>query len=264
MKSNQITIKKNTRRLKLTFIQALTHYGVAFFFMIIVLFTGWSFIEIYVTHTYSGLRSANELLIVTLPFLTLAIIFSIIQYRRLGFKEINIVYSEEHFQKAVLRTVNELKWSIEKNNKTFFRAVRPGNWTMSWGEMVTIIKEKDCLLINSICDPGNMSSFASFGWNGKNVKTFIRHLSDVINNNPEVITEEREINAGSFKNRAFRVFAYPFCICLFVFGVFMILEPLTIKTVAAGLGAIIIAAIYLYTDIKVLTRKYYKKGGHDC
>jgi len=35
----------------------------------------------------------------------------------------------------------------------------------------------------------------------------------------------------------------------------MVLEPLTIRTIIAGLGALTIASIYLNLDIKLLTTK---------
>jgi len=103
-----------------------------------------------------------------------------------------------------------------------------------------------------------MSSVASYGWNQKNIKTFIKNLSDVLNNRPAEIKEEKEINEWSLKRIVIRLFAYPFCIFLIVFGVYMVLEPLTIRTVVAGLGAITIASIYLYSDIKILTTKNEK------
>lgn len=258
MKSEWTTIMKKNKRLKLTTLQTLTHYGIVLLLLFIVSLTGWSLVEIYVTDTYSGVRTADELINSSFPFLALAQIFAVIQYRRLNFKEIQASYTDEQFQEAIERTVKDLEWRIEKNNKTFFRAVRPWNWTGSWGEMVTIIRDKDRLLINSICDPDHMSSVASYGWNQKNIKTFIKNLSDVLNNRPAEIKEEKEINEWSLKRIVIRLFAYPFCIFLIVFGVYMVLEPLTIRTVVAGLGAITIASIYLYSDIKILTTKNEK------
>ena len=259
MKNEWITIMKKDKRLKLTTIQTLKHYGIVLLLLFIVSLTGWSLIEIYLTDTYEGVRTAEELIKTSLPFFAIAIIFAIIQYRRLNFKEIQVPYTNEQFQEAVDRTVKDLEWRIERNNKTFFRAVRPWNWTGSWGVMVTIIKDKDRLLINSICDPNHMNSVASYGWNRKNIKTFIENFSDVLDNRTAEIKEEKEINEWSFKRITIRIFAYPFCIFLIVFGVYMVLEPLTIRTIIAGLGAITIASIYLYSDIKLLTSKNDKQ-----
>jgi hypothetical protein len=91
--------------------------------------------------------------------------------------------------------------------------------------MVTIIKDKDRLLINSICDPDHMSSIASYGWNQKNIKIFQKNLSDVLANRPEIIKEEKEINEWSFKEMQSDFLLYPFCFFLIVFGVYMVLEP---------------------------------------
>ncbi len=83
----------------------------------------------------------------------------------------------------------------------------------------------------------------------------MKNFSDVLDNRPEEIKEEKEINEWSFKRIVIRLFAYPFCIFLIVFGVYMVMEPLTISTIIAGLGALTIASIYLYSDIKILTTK---------
>lgn len=259
MKNEWTTIMKKNKRLKLTTIQTLTHYGIVILLLFIVSLTGWSLIEIYLTDTYEGVRTADELIKSSLPFFAIAIIFAIIQYGRLNFKEIQVSYTDEQFQEAIDRTVKDLEWRIERNNKTFFRAVRPWNWTGSWGEMVTIIKDKDRLLINSICDPDHMSSVASYGWNRKNIRTFIKNLSDVLNNKPAKIKEEKEINEWSFKRIAIRLFAYPSCILLIVIGIYAIFDNLTFRTTLAGLGAIIFASMYLYSDIKILTTKNDKE-----
>ena len=255
MKNEWTIIMKKNKRLKLTFFQTLTHYGISLLLLFIVSLTGWSLIEIYLTETYTGVRTADELIKSSLPFLVLAVIFTVIQYRRLNFKEIEITYTDEQFQEAIDRTVKDLEWRIESNKKTFFRAVRPRNWTGSWGEMVTIVRDKDRILINSICDPDHMSSVASYGWNRKNIKTFLKNFSEVLANRPVVIKEEKEINDLSYKRITIRLFAYPFCIFLIAFDVYMVLETLTIRTIIAGLGAMTIASIYLYSDIKLLKAK---------
>ena len=70
--------------------------------LFIVSLIGWSLVQIYVTHTYTGVRTTNELIKTSLPFLLIAIFFALVQYRRLRFKEINVTYTDEQFQEAVL------------------------------------------------------------------------------------------------------------------------------------------------------------------
>ncbi len=250
-----ITIMKRNKRMKLTFFQTLTHYGAPLLLLFIVSLTGWSLIEIYLTETYTGVRTTNELIKSSLPFLGLAVIFTIIQYRRLNFIEIKLTFTDEQFQEAINRTVKDLKWEIVSNNKLFFRAFRPRNWTGSWGEMITILRDKNQILINSICDPEQMSSITSYGWNRKNIKIFNKNLIAVLENRPTEIIKEKISNEWSFRRIVIRLLTYPFCIFLIVFGIYMTLQPLTIRTIFAGLGAITVASIYLYSDIKLLIKK---------
>lgn len=258
MKNEWTQIMKKNKRLKLKPLQTLTHYGIVLFLLSIVSLTAWSLIQIYVTDVYSGVRTTNELIRSSLPFLVLALLFAFIQYKRLKFKEIKVAFTDEQFQAAIERTVKDLEWRIDRNNKAFLRAYRPWNWTGSWGEMITIVKDKDRLLVNSFCDPNSMTSVASYGWNRKNIETFLKNLDDVINDKSVEIRMEKRKNEWGKKRNLIRLIAYPFCIFLIVFGVYMVLQPLTIRTSIAGVGAITIASIYLYSDIKILTAKNNK------
>jgi hypothetical protein len=166
-------------RLKLTLGQTIDHYFIVAFLLLIPGLTSYDIYKMYVTQTYDGVRSADDLIKFSLPFLILAISFVFIQRHRLRFNEIKIKYTDEQFQEAVKRTIEELKWQVEFNDTDFFRAYRPWNWSASWGEMITIIKEKDRLLINSICDPNKTSSVLSWGWNKQNLEVFKGHLTTV-------------------------------------------------------------------------------------
>ena len=248
----------SNRRLKLRPIQTLTHYGIVLFLLFIVSLTAWSLIQIYVTDTYTGVRQASELIRTSLPFLFLALLFAFIQYRRLKFKEINVTFSDEQFQEAVERTAADLGWRVDRNNKDFFRAFRYWDWTASWGEMITIAKDENRLLVNSICSPESMSSVASFGWNRKNIQTFLNNLADVKNSKPVKVKVRAEKNEWSLKLTLIRLIAYPFCLALIALGIYMILQSSTLRATIAGVGAIVIASIYLYSDIKILTTKKKK------
>jgi hypothetical protein len=262
MKQELINIMKSDKRLRLSFGQTITHYGIVLFMLFIVALSGKSIFEIYLFHTYSGIESPEELILDSLPFLGLALAFSIIQYRQLRFKEVNVSYTDHEFQEAIRRTVSDLGWLIKNNNKEFFRANRPWSWG-SYGEMITIVKEKDRLLINSICDPNNMTSISSFGWNKRNVNSFLINLNETIQNIAVRQEVEEAINKKewTFKKILVRLFAYPFCLFLIFFGVYMVLKPLTIRTIIAGVGAIVAATFYLYSDLKIIvTNKTNKKS----
>ncbi|TKG87345.1 hypothetical protein EYV94_28390, partial [Puteibacter caeruleilacunae] len=75
------------------------------------------------------MRSAEELLSFSWPWIIPAIVFFFVQKYRLRFKKVTIDYTDEQFKEAAERTAKELEWIIAKNNKTYFRAIRPWNWT---------------------------------------------------------------------------------------------------------------------------------------
>tara|TARA_B100000508_G_C11462776_1_gene280022 strand:+ start:1872 stop:2522 length:651 start_codon:yes stop_codon:yes gene_type:complete len=208
-----------------------------------------------VTDTYDGVRTAEELITTAWPWTIPAIIFYLIQKRRLRLREVKVEYSDQEFQEAINRTVKEYEWQIELNDKKIFRAYRPWNWTDSWGEMITIIKEKDRVLLNSICDPNKWSSVVSFGWNNRNIDTFLKNLIEVkkgVAIQEKIETHEKE---WTFKKVIIRLFAYPFCLFLIGFGVYMIFNPANWKSQGAGIGAMAIAGAYLYSDLKMIIEK---------
>lgn len=258
MKQKLINKMIESERLKLTFFQTVSHYSIVIFLVIIWGYIAYNLFEINVTNTYSGVRSSNELILAGLPFLVGAIVFYFIQRARLNFYALTIKFSDEEFEEALNRTANELNWKFKYHQKKYTRANRYSNWTGSWGEMITIIKDGDRLLLNSICDPDNIASVASYGWNRKNLKTFEANLKDTVNHIPvkkstfPLIPE----NEWTLKNTVIRIIFYPFCLFLIGLGIYLISDSVNYMSVSAGIGAIIIASLYLYTDLKVnLTRK---------
>lgn len=169
-------------RLKLTLGQTFDHYFIVLFLLIVPGMTVYNLYQMYVTDTYTGVRSATELIFACIPFLFLSVIFIYTQTNRLKFKKIVIDYNEDDFFEAIKLTAEQLKWQIERNDDQVFRAYRPWNWTASWGEMITIIKQQDKILINSICDLNKKPSVTSWGWNRKNVETFKANLLSVTGN----------------------------------------------------------------------------------
>lgn len=91
------------------------------------------------------------------------------------FKIINLSVDKETFEKAVEKTAKELKWEfVDAIGDTI--VARSGFSWRSWGEQITIIWSKDKILFNSICDPDNKPSVASFGRNKVNRNTFEQAL----------------------------------------------------------------------------------------
>jgi hypothetical protein len=254
MKKEWIDIMKQTKRLKLSRGQGFTHFFIVFLILFIPGMNLFNLFEIYVTNTYDGVRTSEELISSGWLWIIPAIIFYFIQKRRLRYRDVKVKYTNQEFEEAIERTAKEYEWQIEFNNKNIFRAYRPWNWTGSWGEMITIIKVKDKLLLNSICDPNTISSVASFGWNKRNIDTFLKNLIDVKKDIPFHEKIEQPEKEWTLKKILIRLFTYLSCIILIGLGLYMYFNPVDWKSQGAGIGAITIAVIYLYSDLKMVIK----------
>ena len=175
MNKELIDIMKQSKTLKLSKGNLLWHYSIIPYLLFLPILTTWDLLEYHVFYTYGGVRKP-EFETIELIFLFTTVFFYILQSKRLRFKKIIISTDKEKFKNALEITAKELKWEIDFYSDNFVRAHRNWNWTGSWGEMITVIREKDQILINSICDPNTISSVLSWGMNGKNINTFKRNL----------------------------------------------------------------------------------------
>jgi hypothetical protein len=175
MKKDWISITKKTYRLKLTFLEFFLFYSFGIAPLAI------SFIPL--LGIINMLSIGNELseiipfIILWLLFFLPAVTVFLFQYRNMEFKEFKATISNEQFQEAIDLTASELNWHIIYNDNDYFRA-RRRIWGIikRWDIEITIIKGEKCLLINSVAHCG----LPSFGWNDKNIKTFLKNLSDVL------------------------------------------------------------------------------------
>ncbi|WP_143053995.1 hypothetical protein [Parapedobacter koreensis] len=134
--------------------------------------------EYYVLDSYNGVLEAKELFLITFGFVILAGAFFLLQRNRLKFREFDLSYTSDAFDRALKKTSEELKWKIIEKQKGYVRAYRDWERSASWGELITIKRGDGRVLINSICNPEAMFiSAISYGWNKKNIRTFIGNLS---------------------------------------------------------------------------------------
>ena len=111
--------------------------------------------------------------------LLMAIILFFIQLRRLRFSIIPVSVDVETFHESVKATAKELHWEILEKKSSLIVAKSGFSW-QSWGERITIVRKKDSILFNSICDPDNKTSIASWGRNKKNRERFELHLLQTV------------------------------------------------------------------------------------
>jgi uncharacterized membrane protein len=171
---------KESEILVLTKWQKFWHYFIVPFLLLVPVLTTIEVFKYYVTHTYKGIRPIEDMMVGYI-FILPAIIFYFIQKKRLKFKIINIAVDEAGFKKSIEQTASELEWNVRKITKDTIVAKSGFSWR-SWGEQITIIWDKDRILFNSICDPDNKTSIASYGMNKLNRRIFEQFLrQNVVN-----------------------------------------------------------------------------------
>ena len=156
---------ENYKWLQLSFVQYISHFFISFFLLAIII----SIISITIDK-----QDNNTDFYIFISILALYTIFVINKILKLKFKKILIRYTNSQIDEAIKRTVKKLNWSIVEYNNVFFQA-------KSVGELITIVKIKNGLLINSICKPEKYGSVISFRWNKKNIKIFENNLKEVKN-----------------------------------------------------------------------------------
>ncbi|MCO6360808.1 hypothetical protein BXY85_3564 [Roseivirga pacifica] len=244
MEENNVKHMIESRRVSLTFWRKLDHYFIVVFVLLTPLLATYDLVQFYFFDSYDGESTPKELLFNYL-WLIPAILLTIVQWRRLKLQEYKITANEDQIQEALIQTSQELGWRIKESSPEFIRAFRGWNLTASLGEMITIIPFQDSILINSICDPNKPSSIASFGMNKTNTRTFIINLYNIVNGT-SILKPEEKYNKWSFRNNLFRLFAYPFCLGLILFAVFVALPD---NQIGLGVAILTVPAIYFYTDL---------------
>jgi len=179
MDKELIEIMKRTGRIKLSWWDTLTHYLIVLFLLLPFLFLSFDWIKYLITGEYTGVKTFKEMFLVNIPFMILAVTFYFIQYKRLNFKSIRTSLSHDLTQKAIETTATELDW-IPFINTKYYKVFKtfPKWYTGSWGEQITVILDKDKVMISSICDPDKRASVVSVGRNRKNMRCLIDKIEN--------------------------------------------------------------------------------------
>ena len=179
MKKDLIEIMKRTGRLKLSFWANLTHYMVVLFLFLPLIFVLFDLYKYFVTNSYSGVRTLQEMLQFSIPFAFIGIIFAVIQYLRLRFKIIETNISKDRLFEIIDKTADELGWiKLIKDKDLIVFKTNPKWWTGSWGEQITILIDSDRILVNSICDPDSRASVVSAGRNKRHTQRLIENVKN--------------------------------------------------------------------------------------
>jgi hypothetical protein len=165
-----------TKRLTLSRWQMFWHFSVVPFILIMPIMSAIAIFQIEVSGSYGGARTTQKHFNLGWPWLIAASVFAVIQYRRLSLKKVAVSLTAEEFKQSIKEVGTKLNWRMECLTSDLIIANTGFSWA-SWGERITIIRDKDFLLINSICDPDNRPSIASWGRNRKNIKALLTAIN---------------------------------------------------------------------------------------
>ncbi len=175
MTEQQIILSIQTKRLKLSFWEKVSHFGIVAFLLITPLTLAFFHLKDAINGNPQSLRE-GEIYFFTIPTLV-GVFFYILQSNRLKFTEINSSLSRTQLNDIIEKVGTELKWFPEKTSKHIFIAkTHPPFLSGSWGERITIIFATNRILVNSICDPDKKSSVISMGRNKKNISALVKAI----------------------------------------------------------------------------------------
>ena len=181
MNTQTIVNMKETERVKLSKWQRFWHFFIVIVVCIVPALVSYDLIVNYFTGSYIHKSYPVIYFILGYSLLLLAIVLFFIQLRRLRFSRIPVSADVEKFHASVNATAKELNWEILEKTNNLIVAKSGFSW-QSWGERITIVRKHDSILFNSICDPDNRPSIASWGRNKKNRKRFEVHLLKMLSN----------------------------------------------------------------------------------
>ena len=175
MNNKQIKHSLESRELKLSNWEKLSHYGIVGFCFIIPLAFIFLHLKDYFENTPKSIKS-GEIWFFTIPTL-IGILFYYIQKRRLQFKEVNTSLNRTELNKIIEKVANELEWTLNlTKSKIIVAKTHPSFLSGSWGEQITILFDNKKVLVNSICDPDKKSSLVSMGRNKQNENKLIKEV----------------------------------------------------------------------------------------
>jgi hypothetical protein len=162
---------RKTKRLRLGKTHTVLHYFFGFVLMGIPLL---AFIFL-----YHDIRSGEKstFFYITLISVGLGYLYFFRQYRSLNFKVIPVRVTEQEFREIFDELSKKMHWIHEHSGSGYIVATTEFRW-INWGTMITLVRDEDTLMINSICDLYKRPSTTAWGQNRRNYAAFMQYVSD--------------------------------------------------------------------------------------
>ena len=170
-----------TRILPLSKWHFFLHYFVAFIPLILALMNTYWLVERWSTENYVGTRTEEDIISSILVWFSIAILAFVVKRRRLNFKRIDISLNGKEFKERMSEIAELENWRLtNKNTKSSVFYNNNSGW--NWGLKMTVLRFKNYLLVNSVCDYEYKPSISLFG-NERNINRLKKNLKKPVANN---------------------------------------------------------------------------------
>ena len=175
MTEEQLTKSLETKQLILFGWRKFTHYNIVWMLFLLGAFSLFLYMK-----RLTRIEGAWIFLLIFSIFpLGLSFVYYKRQRNELKFKMAKTNLPRQDLDKIIQQVSLELKWHIVSSSEKVIEAkTSPGFLSGSWGELITIIFEKDMVLVNSICDPDKRSSVVSAGRNKININRLLVEIEN--------------------------------------------------------------------------------------
>jgi hypothetical protein len=177
MTSEQIENSIQNNELNLGTWDKFNHYSIVWFLLFMPTVVIFLHLKDYFTgRPYS--INGGDLIFSIIP-ITLALFFYKSQQNKLKFKIAETSIERPRLDKIIHNVASKLKWKIYSTGDNFVLAkTNPSFFSGSWGEQITILFDKNRVLINSICDLDKRTSVVSMGRNRRNMNTLFNEIQN--------------------------------------------------------------------------------------
>lgn len=180
MTEEQINRSIETKELKMGRWRMFSHYSISILFLFMAAAMLFYFLNDILTgrDPKVGKTWPALVLFMVVPFI-LGIVYIRIQRKKLRFYTVTTTQTREQLKKIIRSLAKEQNWQVSfSNEKAIELKSSPGFWSGSWGEQITILFDKETVLVNSICDPDERSSITSYGRNKKNIALIVEEIKN--------------------------------------------------------------------------------------
>jgi len=176
MTNEQIKYSIETGEIKLKGWDKFSHYSLPSFMFIIPAMIIFFQLKYYFDGRPKAFMEGEIWFFLIIPII-LGFLFYRMQRKRLKFKSVDTKLTRDELVKVIEKVAARLEWTPSiVDEKIIIAKTQPGFLSGSWGEQITILFDRDKVLVNSICDPDKQSSVVSFGRNKENTNSLIEEI----------------------------------------------------------------------------------------